>query len=227
MVLPKLELIAVHIKKTAGMSFRHLLLEEYGRENYYRMNINGKSDMRVEAFNKHMKRVPENTRVIQGHFRYSDALPLYEAKPDVPVVTWLRNPVKRVISKYYFSKRKYLEGLREGKDFWGKLSLVEYARRENSQNEMSGILEGCDLADLAFVGILEHIEDDVADLAAMLGWKPYSIPARNTNDAFKAKFPPPTEEEKEEIARLNQADMDLYQYALELREQRKAVEISG
>ena len=227
MELPELELIAIHIKKTAGMTFKHILKGEYGRQNYYRMNIRGENEARIEMAREKLAKIPSNTRVIQGHFRYLDALPLYEAHPDVPIITWLRDPVKRVVSRYYFSKRKFEEGKRKGKEYLENDSLIEFASRDKTRNEMSRVLENCDLADLGFVGILEFLTEDLADIAIRLGWGPYKIPERNTNVAYKQQFDPPTDEELEEIARLNQADKELYQYALALREQRRRLSAPG
>ena len=87
---------------------------------------------------------------------------------------------------------------------------------------MSKALAGIALDDLAFVGLLEYLEEDVADLAAMLGWGPYIIPVRNQNKAYKAKFASPTAEELAEIASFNQADVELYQHAQELRRRRRS-----
>jgi hypothetical protein len=219
MDLKNLKLIAIHIKKTAGMSFKHVLRGAYGRK-YYRMNINQNVEDRTEAFNQHLAEIPEDTRVVHGHFQYTDALPLYEAYPEVPVVTWLRDPVQRVVSRYFYSRRKYEEGLRREKDYLINFSLLEFAGDPRFANEMSRVMAGSDLADLAFVGLLEHLEEDVAYLAALLGWQAYKIPMRNTNVSYKSKQTPPSKEELEEIARLNQEDVDLYRYALELRKER-------
>ena len=220
MELTSLELIAIHIKKTAGMSFKHLLKGEYGKE-YYRMNISQDIQNRTEVFNQHLAEIPAETRVIHGHFLYADALPLYKAFPQVPVVTWLRDPVQRVVSSYYFAKRKYSDGDQLHKTYMEHYSLLEYAEDTRFRNEMSRVLEGSDLAGLAFVGLLEHLVEDVAYLAALLGWGAYQIPERNVNISYKAQHEPPTEAEKKEITRLNKDDVELYRLALELRKKRQ------
>ena len=167
-----------------------------------------------------MEEIPATTRVIHGHFYYLDAEELMKSYPDVPVVTWLREPVQRVISSYYFNKRKFKEGLREDEPWLGEVSLLEFAASEYVQNEMSRVLKGAVLNELGFIGVLEHLEEDMGYLSKMLGWREFDIPKANTNVAYKSKFTPPTPEELEEIARLNQADIELYQNALAIRSSR-------
>lgn len=226
MALMNLELIGIHIKKTAGMSFKLLLKRQYGRK-YYRLNINQEIENRKEVFEEHLGLIPEDTRVIHGHFFYEDALPLYSLYPDVPILTWLREPVQRVISSYYYSQRKYRDGDQPEKTYMEHYSLLDYARDERYRNEMARVLHGTDLADLAFVGIMEYLEEDLAYLSSLLEWSPYKIPERNINKSYKAKNPIPTDAEIAEIVRLNQDDIKLYRYALELRAERTRISFPG
>jgi hypothetical protein len=219
MELPNLELIAIHIMKTAGMSFKRLLKRQYAHK-YYRMNIGKLVEDRQAAFQAHREAIPAETRVIHGHFRYLDAVPLYRQNPQVPLVTWVRNPVARVISRYYFLKRKSIEGVEVPREIFDDQSLIDFARSDQSRNEMSWVLERCNLEDLAFIGIMEFFAEDVAYLADMLTWKPFTIPERNSNRDFKGQFPPPGEDELQEIAALNQSDVEIYNFALELRQRR-------
>ncbi|MEN8240820.1 MAG: sulfotransferase family 2 domain-containing protein [Chloroflexota bacterium] len=219
MVFNDLELIAIHIQKTAGMSFKKILKREYKRK-YYRLNIGAEVKDRQAAFQQHLPRIPGDTRVIHGHYYYQDIIEIVNSYPDVPVVTWLRAPVQRVISSYYFFKRKFDEGFRENLTLLGEFSLLEFAAHQVSRNVMSRVLQGVDLSDLAFVGFLEYLEEDVIYLSKLLGWRSRSLPERNINYEFKSQFPSPTMEELEEIRRLNQADLELYNYALEIRERR-------
>ena len=162
-----------------------MMLKKAYERKYFRVNVNPEITNRIETFDNRISEIPEDTRVIHGHFYYSDAVNLFQAVPDVPIVTWLRNPIDRMISRYYYSKRKFEDGDQPHKTHMAHYSLLDFVRDERCINEMSLALKGVDLADLAFVGILEHLEEDVAYLAAMLNWRGYKIPERNTNRAYR------------------------------------------
>ena len=219
MQLNDLKLIAIHIQKTGGMAFKKLLQREYKRK-YYRLNINLQSEDREGSIEEHLLQIPPDTQVIHGHFIYQDVVEILEASPGVPVVTWLRNPVDRVVSSYYFSKRKYEEGLRSDKPNLGELSLLEFANEKININQMSRVLKGISIFELGFVGCLEFLEEDLIYLSQMLNWTQRTMPRRNVNREYKEKFAAPTDSESAEIASLNNSDIEQYQAALALRKVR-------
>ena len=96
-----LQLIGIHIKKTAGRSFRDLLRVQYPG-GYYRMNIPPNLEDREGERRKLLNAIPKKTQVIHGHFHYRDIEEIVRDNPEVPVITWLREPVQRVISEYFF-----------------------------------------------------------------------------------------------------------------------------
>ena len=93
-------------------------------------------------------------------------------------------------------------------------SLIEYASYEPSQNRMSKFLEGLDLERMAFVGLVESYDEDLAHLAARLGWEDYPVFHHNrtgkSSDAISAQ-------ELDLIRSLNQDDIRLYERAQDLR----------
>ena len=66
-----LELIGIHIKKTAGRSFKAVLQKQYPG-GYLRINIRPKEKNRREAFAEKLTKITPETRVIHGHFHYRD-----------------------------------------------------------------------------------------------------------------------------------------------------------
>lgn len=219
MKLDNLELIGIHIKKTGGMSFKRLLKRQYARK-YYRINAGPNIKNRDEILKQKLEAIPEDTRVIHGHITYRDIVPLIEEKPGVPVITWLREPVERMISLYYYAKLKFEQGLRPEYPYMVDISLVDFLKLRYRNESYSYVLDGCNLEDLAFVGVLEHLDADLEHLGRLMGWKMLSMPRINVNTEYKAKYPKPSEQEYGEIRKMIAADLELYAHALELRRKR-------
>ena len=94
---------------------------------------------------------------------------------------------------------------------------MEYARSEMNQNRMSKFLKGLKLEDLFFVGIQESFDEDLRDLFERLGWKNAGSFHQNSSQHEKSFV---SQNEREEIKRLNLSDVALYQEAVALRDQR-------
>ncbi|MEO1624521.1 MAG: hypothetical protein AAFV25_05145, partial [Bacteroidota bacterium] len=165
------------------------------------------------------KDLPRGTKVIHGHFSPRLLRQSFDLAPEVPMITWLRHPVDRVVSNYYYLAKRLREELDEeakGLDILRKMqcSLMEYARRDINRNRQHRFLDGVQLADLAFVGIQEQYSEDLSRLAQKIGWDSYEELRHNVTGS---RYEAPSAAEKAEIAQLNSLDMDLYQQALEMR----------
>ena len=137
------------------------------------------------------------------------------------MITWLRDPVERVISNYFYLEKRLKEELeeeRKGLNILSKMqrSLMEYAGAEINRNRISKFLNGAKIKDFTFVGIQEHYGEDLKTLAKILGWKEFQELHHNQTGKTKRQI---SEEERAEIARLNPLDMTLYQEAMELRQE--------
>ena len=94
---------------------------------------------------------------LHGHFPVSLFAGRY---PAAKTVVWLRNPVDRIISYYGFWTRLAPHGNPEHDRFLlDKPSLPEFARARRS--EVLDYLDGKDITDFDFVGVVEHFEEDV------------------------------------------------------------------
>ncbi|HRW76651.1 MAG TPA: sulfotransferase family 2 domain-containing protein [Saprospiraceae bacterium] len=216
----QLELISIHIPKTAGTSFRNSLEGVYGKEEVIRLDIGlVRQEVRVWETIYEEEQLPARTKVVHGHFSYPLLTRHFTIDPAVPVITWLRDPVKRVVSNYLYLAKRLAEELKEeerGLNILKKMqrSLIEYASYEPSQNRMSKFLEGLDLERMAFVGLVESYDEDLAHLAARLGWEDYPVFHHNrtgkSSDAISAQ-------ELDLIRSLNQDDIRLYERAQDLR----------
>jgi hypothetical protein len=67
---------------------------------------------------------------------------------------------------------------------------------------------------LAFIGIQERFDDDLNRLGSMLGWPPVQAPRANVNESAQYAARSVPEEIRAELARLNPADMSLYEAVL-------------
>ena len=103
-----IELISIHIPKTAGRSFHEVLKRVYG----------GSLDKRYEKkhfFPDPVKKeqlsgvLPAGIRGIHGHLTISQVRHLID-KNQPKVITWVRNPVDRVISNYYYFMKRIRDG---------------------------------------------------------------------------------------------------------------------
>lgn len=222
------DLIFLHIRKTAGTSFVDVLkqvyktrnvnslhIEQVGDDDEWRITFNNK---RIEADNK----LQLGDKVLYGHFPYAAYKRFFSPSEKVPIITWLRRPVKRVRSAYHYASQIYHAELSEKHPRFNilnslKRDLLEYASIEAHQNQMSKMLAGIELEQLYFVGIVEHFEEDMAYLAKKLGWGNYTIPHVNRT----APRPPLPPFKRKAIKAWNQADEELYERALELRSRRK------
>ena len=218
-----IELLSIHIPKTAGTSFRNVLKSVYGSRSVSRLDIrSGGKKIELERKQLRGNRLSSRIRVVHGHFRYKDFTELFECGESLPVITWMRNPVERVISNYYYLAGVLANELQEekkGLNILAKMqrSLIEYAGNEISRNRMYKFLDGMPLEQFRFVGIHEHYREDLADLMALLGFEKFPDYRVNVT-AQKREV---DEDTLQKIRELNALDMELYEEALRLREQRK------
>ena len=202
----------MHIPKTAGLAFRETLYGQYGKRHVLAVNHIDLRNEQQQLRDHYRKR----HRVIHGHLFYHQLRPFQG--PGTRLVTWLREPVRRVVSNYYYSitqefpKRQALDpSLRQ-------LSLREFAERPRRRNVMSAYLEGIDLEELFFFGLQEHYAEDLSRLGNRLGWAlPPEAGQRRIN--AKTQYTPPDAATLDYIRQLNQEDMALYERAARLRKQ--------
>ncbi len=105
-------LISVHLPKTAGSSFLAALDGHFGPgllRDYADLPINtpvtARNASAVKACLRNLLRCPAEVRCVHGHF-----LPLkylFCCRRNVKFVTWLRDPLERVASHYFFWPRSY------------------------------------------------------------------------------------------------------------------------
>lgn len=214
-----LELLSLHIPKTAGTSFRNILKSVYGADAVVRLDINKDGVTRLNEELYEAPAIPD-AKVLHGHYFYENIYKRFDIQEDVKIITWLRDPVKRVISNYYYLESRLVEILNEEQKNLNILSkmqrsLIEYARDDINRNRQSTFLKGIRPEEFDFIGIQENFEDDLIEIAKALNWT--SVPPaiyQNKTPTTRSEIP---KEILEEIKFLNSEDMDLYAEALKVR----------
>ncbi len=208
----KVELVSIHIPKTAGTSFIHSLKAQYGYQKVARLDSNdNRTRINKTLINKAY--LYKNPAVIHGHFSIDKLHSLFNIPAKTPIITWLRDPVERVISNYYYLCKRLEEELMEDKKGLNILSkmrrsLLEYASDERNCNRMSKFLKGMEIEDFFFIGIVENYNQDIQELGQKLNWTNFEIVQHNkTGNNNKPSIDKKT---KDIIRSLNQKDQELY-----------------
>ncbi len=209
-----LELISIHIPKTAGTSFRNILSDIYGK-GLFRVDITNKEIMVVNQDPNFSEQNLFAMTVAHGHFNMEQFREKFEYDPKVPVVVWLRDPVERIISHYrYLSSILHDDAADERVLIVLKRmekSLLEFASRPSSQNKITnGYFKGMMLKDFAFVGIVENFEKDIQRLSHIMDWKIKKIYRHNVTSKKSVNV---SEDELRILKNLNAKDIEIYEQA--------------
>jgi hypothetical protein len=225
---PERLIVSLHIPKTGGTSFGAAMEQAWpgGVAYFYRPNNRLTHPMlrdRDRLGDPELLAELEATgvRVMHGH---APAEWFREAIPEPSRYwTWLRDPVERVISAYYYlqSRTKRLTALAEEngaeapRDRVRGKTLEQFARRPQHRDMQSRALSDFAIEDLGFVGITERFDEslDILGLPRLEG-----AGARNVNKA-RPEIEPRV---RRLVAQCNAADVALYERALDLHEKRKA-----
>ncbi len=210
-----IEIISIHIPKTGGTSFYHILKQVYGK----RLSVPFKrSDYQkaVADGNTLQSSLPAELEVLHGHFYYCEIKKIHvEHRPKI--ICWLRDPVERVISNYRFFREGLQNPQRNAVQYElnkhrASESLLEYASKEENRNRMTQFLKGIALEELFFVGIMENYANDIQRLAKRLNWPDVAIPHLN-NGQLTSPVIAEAEDVKKQLMEWNKQDMALYQKA--------------
>jgi hypothetical protein len=210
-----IEIVSLHIPKTAGTSFRTILKDKIGDSRVVRLDIHNKNDIRLneKAFTKDKLR--NKIKVVHGHFKFADIKELFDLNPSVRYVTWLRDPVDRVLSHYYYlMKMAAIKMGEQAKDeILSKVgkSLEEYVVHDQNRNEISHFLEGSSLDDFDFIGIQKDFENELNRFRKVMGWTNIENQRHNVTGSKKPAIDKKT---VELIKSYNEKDVEIYEEAL-------------
>jgi len=218
-------LVFVHLPKTAGSTLVNVLERNYGGDAVLGLYDSTYGEEAARLTPAEMAR----TRVIAGHF-YFGVHELIAAS--CRYLTFLRDPVARVVSHYHFSRRQPSHYLHEAAS---KLSLSDYVRlcgEHEPNNDQTRLLAGREMAaddgtcspamlpvakrnldKHVAVGLTERFDESLVLMWEIFRWRrrPFYVPRNvgTTHAAAEAVSP----EAREVIEAFNALDLELYHYA--------------
>ncbi len=214
------EIISLHIPKTAGTSFRNILKSIYGEDQVVWLDMETNGVIRLNEKIYKEKKLP-NVKVVHGHFVYESLLKNFTLPDKYTLITWVRDPVKRVISNFYYLETRLKELLDEERNNLNIISklqrtLIEYARAEINRNRQVKFLSGSKLEDYDFVGIYEFYESEITRLSTIL--KLEIVPEIIHHNKTPERNSHLSDDLLNEIRELNMEDVLLYEKALKIRQ---------
>lgn len=223
-----LVLISVHLPKAAGTSFGAALEAYFGESllrDYGDMPINTPPYDRNKAA---LQRSIENAeaelpgvKCIHGHFLPVKYL-LLSRRQNTDFVTWLRHPVERAVSHFYFWQRSFDPTTspplhrRVMEERW---SLERFCLGPELRNLYSQFLFGFPLEYFAFIGISEFYNHDFEFFTRAYLGASIEPSKLNVGNAAGRNYEI-SDTLRSDISRFHSEDMNLYQRALAIRDQR-------
>lgn len=232
-------LIFLHIPKAAGTTFKHVLRKQYGQNAIASLPIRDNQNS-LKCFIRSSSIFEEEyIKVISGHTIYGVHQHL---KRQAIYFSFVREPVSRVISDYYYLLRS--------KDYpnhdyvvKNNLTLKEYILSGKSKlidnfqtRVLSGVGEHPDFAqcsqdmleqakknicnDFVLLGIVERFDETLLLLRHLLNWKseflyPYPLYFKMNQTQKRLSFDNLDASTIQVIKNYNQLDIELYKFAVD------------
>lgn len=218
-------IVFLHLSKTGGTTLWDILNLEYSSSKIYPQLKKSEYANFISSVNSSYKFYD----VISGHIPFGIHKYL---EREVTYFTFLRDPVERIISDYFYVLREK-EHHHNELIIKNKMSLAEYVEMSDKGNGQVAALAGClsnknlDKTTLHkakenlnnkmfFVGLTEEFDASILILKNLLGWliEPYYIKKNVTK--FRPQKPDFNKETIKLIKEKNQLDIDLYEYAKQI-----------
>jgi hypothetical protein len=225
-------IISLHLPKTAGTSFGTSLAFHFSdryRRDYADQCISKPVAQRCEeALEAGVEIAAQglgDIECVHGHFLPVKYLAL-AATRELTFVTWMREPVARMISHYYYWQESYDEKasaphhrqvIEQG---W---TLEQFCLSEQFRNIYTQYLWSFPLDDFAFIGISEHYQEDLKEFCRR--YLSASLEPRSRNATkYSGLREAPDAAFLDKVREFHAADMELYQQALLRRARRSGSE---
>jgi hypothetical protein len=198
-------LISVHIPKCGGTTFDAVLERLYGRA-LWRVygEIQRPEDIRPEM-------VPRGVACIHGHFRADTFDSLF---PGAPKITWLRDPLERMVSSYlYYLRYPNPRDPISAQLHRNRFDLEAFAA-EVAPNALTGMLADQPLKAFTFVGIVEDYETSLRRFYAWAGVEEQqNVASSNVNVRRGGRYYNIDPRVRERMAAANEKDIAFYSAA--------------
>lgn len=218
-------LIFVHIPKTAGTSFKGLLSKLYTPSETIIIDSDGWYKDTKLAHTTNRNSLPgaqqvqpsSNIKYIVGHFNANRFVDLY---PNANYITWVRDPIQRLLShyNYYLRSGRYYGQFNKEKRAYDLINFETYSTHKLNINSMSQQIN-IPLSKFKFIGIVEKYDEEVERFKRILGidiindknYNNINPEKNNVHDRYEI-----TEELKQRLFKLHAEDYKLYNDSLKL-----------
>lgn len=168
-------LISIHIPKTGGTSFRQILETTYGKDNGFLLDHPWLEDVPTalkgnkldDRKDDDIRKALKGLRCIHGHFpasKYKRLLSIDGIKPIF--ITWLRDPIERAVSTYYFLRAEQNGKITDNTPDWERsaktMSLEGFLMdTPYCANRQASQLRSMPLENLSFIGCTEFYNESM------------------------------------------------------------------
>lgn len=226
-------IISIHMPKTAGVSFRATLEEHFGdgfRHDYADYPLNQIPELRNESALRAKRAVePEEyseALCVHGHFLPMKYLGLAQHR-DCKFVTWLREPLARLVSHYHYWHLTYDQASPTTAALHRKVveeswTLEQFCLSDELRNVYAQFLNGFPVTALDFIGITEFYDEDLQYFSDHYLCEKVTPKALNIRPEPVGKLPEDPLPAKfwDEVAAFHADDIVLYEMALARRKER-------
>ena len=217
-------LIFVHIPKTAGTSFKNILRLAYKNseiividsDNWHKAGMYNEVNRSGLPGSVQIK-PGKDVKCIVGHFNADRFMDMY---PDATYITWLRDPIQRLISQHNYYMRlgtRYGE-INNTQRKYDLIDLKTYCTHPRNLNSMKQQIN-IPLSKFKFIGIVEKYDEEVVrfkkitgiDLNNTLEHLNVNPLKKNVNEAYTID-----EDLKQTLIKLHSEDYELYNKSLQI-----------
>jgi hypothetical protein len=212
-------IISVHIPKTGGTTFVDILQKCAEEVLYLDYDYEGPSPIALfrrgkrltapfESIMNDLESLPGRS-VIHGHFQAKKYVSTF---PNAVYVTWLRDPVERIVSNYLYWQRSRLPGDRRWEQVNAQgISLEQFAQLKLARDNQQAYLYPLAVEDFDFVGITEEYDRSL-ELFRRLFCPDASFATimRNRNPNRQGEFYDLEPGQRKKILKLNELDTHTY-----------------
>lgn len=191
-------LIFMHLPKCGGTTFHGILEQMYKPSEVFDIKVVNHVALNTQSFIDLNQQERDKIRLIKGHMEFG--LHNYFSG-NTEYITFLRHPVERIISYYYYVKRRPNHRLRQQNLFHDQMSLYEFVTKINEGDINNGqvrFISGIDTNDkgemlekakeniknhFAFVGTIDQFDASLLLLRKRYRWEmPYYQIENNTKN---------------------------------------------
>lgn len=191
------KLIFMHLPKCGGTTFHTILNRMYLPEEIFDIKVINNIKLNTDDFISLSTKEKEQIKLLKGHLEFG--LHKY-FKENTEYITFLRNPIERIISYYYYVKRRPNHRLYKFDLFKEDMSIYDFVTKINEQDINNGeirFISGINDSEefmlekaleniekhFSFVGTIEKFNESLIILQRMYGWSTpyYKIENKTSN----------------------------------------------